>query len=72
MVLPGSPERPNGVFRIGHPPRKAIILIRSPYEAILALRHFHSAGHTGFAPYAAFQGTGRIFNNLNFITMNKN
>ncbi|KAK3863068.1 hypothetical protein Pcinc_031120 [Petrolisthes cinctipes] len=36
--------------------RKVVVLLRSPWESILALRHYHAAGHTGFASSAFFRG----------------
>ncbi|XP_047739573.1 WSC domain-containing protein 2-like [Hyalella azteca] len=37
-------------------PTKLVLLMRNPAEALLALRHYHAAGHTGFAQPAHFRG----------------
>ncbi|XP_076033724.1 uncharacterized protein LOC143020815 [Oratosquilla oratoria] len=39
-------------------PRRAVLLLRNPFECMLALRHYHMAGHTGFASRDAFVGPG--------------
>ncbi|XP_042220420.1 uncharacterized protein LOC121865175 [Homarus americanus] len=39
-------------------PRKVVLLIRSPWEAVVALRHYHAAGHTGFGSNTFFRGPG--------------
>nr|XP_053655910.1 uncharacterized protein LOC128704793 isoform X1 [Cherax quadricarinatus] len=44
-------------FLLPKAPRKVVILVRSPWESLLALRHYHAAGHTGFASSSYFRGT---------------
>ncbi|KAL7639019.1 UNVERIFIED_CONTAM: hypothetical protein RMT77_010553 [Armadillidium vulgare] len=55
-ILPEDAKEWNGKMVLGPKPRKAILLIRSPYEALISFRHFHAAGHTGFGHHAAFTG----------------
>ncbi|XP_069161305.1 uncharacterized protein [Procambarus clarkii] len=43
-------------FLVGRAPRKVVVLLRSPWESLLALRHYHAAGHTGFGSAAFFRG----------------
>ncbi|KAF2366785.1 Sulfotransferase domain [Trinorchestia longiramus] len=37
-------------------PLRVVLLIRSPMDAIVALRHYHAAGHTGFGQQWYFHG----------------
>ncbi|XP_064079637.1 sialate:O-sulfotransferase 2-like [Macrobrachium nipponense] len=43
-------------FLVPAEPRKVVVLLRNPWESLLALRHYHAAGHTGFANMAFFKG----------------
>ncbi|XP_037799298.1 uncharacterized protein LOC119594312 [Penaeus monodon] len=41
-------------FLLPKGPRRAVLLLRNPWESLVALRHFHAAGHTGFGSWANF------------------
>ncbi|XP_071542883.1 uncharacterized protein [Panulirus ornatus] len=43
-------------FLLPRPPRKVVLLLRNPWESLLALRHYHAAGHTGFGSSSFFRG----------------
>ena len=38
--------------------RRAVLLIRNPFKAIISHRHLDSGGHKGFAKEEQFQGDG--------------
>nr|XP_027208956.1 WSC domain-containing protein 2-like [Penaeus vannamei] len=42
-------------FLLPKGPRRAVLLLRNPWESLVALRHFHAAGHTGFGSGSYFK-----------------
>ncbi|XP_042874134.1 uncharacterized protein LOC122254502 [Penaeus japonicus] len=45
-------------FLLPKSPRRTVLLLRNPWESLVALRHFHAAGHTGFGSGSYFKGEG--------------
>ena len=40
---------------------RAVLIIRNPYEAMLAFRNYRKAGHIGYTPDSHFVGKGGTF-----------